>query len=1147
MIVPQIINFEAIQLSTTQVNQWGVSSITAHCIALIEQWQNKNFSDNLLVVTSSLQNAQEYYHNLSYLSQHLNLESEVAVNLFQDYELLPYDMLPINKDHISKRLGLYQRLLQHKSGNIVIGAVTTLMHKVLPRNFVSANSFQFCVGQKYDAQTLAQMLQVGGYQQRPIVTQSGQFAVRGAIIDLYPSAKEVPIRLEFFDEQIESIRYFDPFSQRTISQLKQFTLMPAGEFDFSQTGVQCFEKNWFEHIPSASLESMQLKAVKQKRVFDGIENYMPLFFVECKTLLDYFAQPPCLFIDQNCYSSALEFEQNAKRRYGELNEEVAIIEPQQLYLSASKLWELFKKSPRIEVSKKIKNILKTIPQPKEETHIPKQSYIKECLQFSRSLIAAQGEGQLQSLQNMLQNLKLPHTKVDNYFQAVACHETTIIIFEAPFATGFRIKDLQLLCYNQLWQQNKAPILESKKLPQKPKADTIALDMMDMQTGDPIVHIEHGIGLYQGLKTMAHHQPIEEFIVISYQKGETLYVPISDLHHLSKYNVGSSLIPPKISKLGSEKWRRDIDKAKQIITDSASELLESHTNRKLAKGIAMKVATQEYTRFCAEFEYTETEDQLKAIVDVERDMARPRPMNRLVCGDVGFGKTEVAMRGAFIAMNNKKQTVVLVPTTLLANQHYETFSQRFKNSPARITLLTRTQQKQTEQIAKAVADNAIDIIIGTHKLLFSKLCFDNVGLLIIDEEHRFGVKQKEKLKQLNYRVDQLTLTATPIPRTLNMALSDIMHFSIIAQPPQDRLPINTIITSKFKSVVKEAIMREILRGGQIFYLQNKITKMSTTLEYLQNLLPRAKIRIAHGQMHRQELERTMFDFYNHQFDVLLCTTIIETGIDIPNANTIIIEQAEQFGLAQLHQIRGRVGRSFHQAYAYLLTVRDPLTAEAQQRLEALSLANKLGSGFNIASHDLEIRGAGEILGEHQSGQIQRIGMSLYLELLQKAIKDSKNGDEPSSDLSSPAEIKLGLSAILPDNYIPDIVLRIALYRQLNSIANRESLQQFQLQLIDRFGPLPKDTVTLLGTQILKIQCRALGIEKIHCSDKSYRIVFGANTNTAPQKIVHLLQSYAGSFRFEQGNSLIFIGSIKYPTLNRELRIAALDWMLDELQH
>jgi len=1121
-------------------NYWASAPVTGHCLALNELWQNR-VSDNLLVITANIQEAEQYYQTLNYLANQTT-QGNTSVHYFQDYEVLPYDMLSYNRNYVSARLQLYHQLISEPRGHIVVAAISTLMGRVVPKSFISSSFFQFKVGQSINLQHIENQLALAGYQRVPIVTTIGTFAVRGAVIDMYISANDMPIRIEFFDDEIESIRFFDPFTQRTIRQIKQFNLMPAGEFDFSPKGVKLFQQQWLDHLPDADADAMQVSRVAKQQVFKGIESFFPLFFDSCDLLFDYFEQLPFIFVTEGVQQAAMRFEDSFVKRYQDLAHQSDLLPPKLLFADVSEVNHRIKICPKIIVKTGVKPYFKTIAKFESINRKQLRHQVKQLVTAKGTIVVANNLGQLQFIKHMLNDLGLRYSLTDNWQQAVNCaKQQQIALIEAKMYSCVALQSWQIVNIDALCQVH-IPSLANDKTTTK-TVGIQANNPLTLNDGDFVVHLEHGIGIYKGLTMYGDSHNRDEFVVIEYLNQERLYVPISDLHFVSPYNAGSNLMEPKLNSLSGQKWQREVNRIKQKTEDIAANLLLSHSKRKLAKGLSLVAESKAYQNFVDEFEFQETQDQLKAIDEVIADMQKPSPMNRLISGDVGFGKTEVAMRAAFIAFNNRKQTIILVPTTLLANQHYNTFTQRFSNCNAVIANFSGSKTQQ--DVVTAFNDHQIDIVVATHKVLFHPLNFEHLGLIILDEEHRFGVKQKEQLKSFNLTVDQLYMTATPIPRTLNMALADIMDISIIAQPPQSRLAINTIVANFSMQIVKESIQRELSRGGQVFYLQNKINRHQYTKEQLLQAFPQARIAIAHGQLPSDTLERTMFNFSNHQYDILICTTIIETGIDIPNANTIIIEHAENFGLAQLHQIRGRVGRSFHQAYAYLLTTHATMTQDAKLRLNALEQATALGSGFNIASSDLEIRGAGEILGEKQSGQIQRIGVRLYLDILQQAVNQLKGDKNLTLQQNNTVQLKLQLNCFLPETYIADILVRLPLYHQLSTLKTEREVDAFQIELQDRFGALPEEVLNLLAKHKIELLCKLHGIDKISCSDEQIRLSFSNQTTILPEQIVFLMQKNPNYFKFENGNQLIFLGSAHYSTDDKTQRFEAIKWLITSL--
>ncbi|MBF2968792.1 transcription-repair coupling factor, partial [Pseudomonas aeruginosa] len=647
-------------------------------------------------------------------------------------------------------------------------------------------------------------------------------------------------------------------------------------------------------------------------------------------------------------------------------------------------------------------------------------------------------------------------------------------------------------------------------------DAVIKNLTELREGAPVVHIDHGVGRYLGLITLEVDNQQAEFLMLQYAEDAKLYVPVANLHLIARYTGADDALAP-LHRLGSETWQKAKRKAAEQVRDVAAELLDIYARRAAREGFAFKDPQADYASFSAGFPFEETPDQQSAIEAVVADMLAPRPMDRLVCGDVGFGKTEVAMRAAFVAVHSGKQVAVLVPTTLLAQQHYNSFRDRFADWPVSVEVMSRFKSaKEVENAARLLAEGKIDILIGTHKLLQEDVKFANLGLVVIDEEHRFGVRQKEQLKALRSEVDILTLTATPIPRTLNMAVSGMRDLSIIATPPARRLSVRTFVMEQQNAVIKEALLRELLRGGQVYYLHNEVKTIEKCARDLAELVPEARIGIGHGQMHERELEQVMSDFYHKRFNVLVASTIIETGIDVPSANTILIERADKFGLAQLHQLRGRVGRSHHQAYAYLLTPpRRQMTPDAEKRLEAIANAQDLGAGFVLATHDLEIRGAGELLGDGQSGQIQAVGFTLYMEMLERAVKAIRKGEQPNLEqpLGGGPEVNLRVPALIPEDYLPDVHARLILYKRIANAPDEEGLRELQVEMIDRFGLLPDPAKNLMRLTLLKLQAEKLGILKVDAGPQGGRIEFAADTQVDPLVLIKLIQGQPNRYKFE----------------------------------
>jgi len=742
-------------------------------------------------------------------------------------------------------------------------------------------------------------------------------------------------------------------------------------------------------------------------------------------------------------------------------------------------------------------------------------------QFEKTLVCAESTGRQEVLRELFQKKGIQIAEVSDWddFNNSQISEGKIALTTAPLRRGFENHQQLIICESNLFGSQ---VLQSRRRHDKGVSpDQLIHSLAELKTGDPVVHVDQGVGRYLGLQSLDAGGVTTEFLTLEYNGGDKLYVPVQSLHLIHRYS-GSSPETAPWHKLGAESWTKAKRKAIEKARDTAAELLDLYARRAAEKGLIHKIETEDYERFASEFQFETTPDQQNAIEAVVKDMKSTTPMDRLVCGDVGFGKTEVAMRAAFVAVQNGYQVAMLVPTTLLAQQHFSSFQDRFSQWPVNIGVLSRFQtKKEQEEALSQLESGKIDIIIGTHRLLSGNPKFNNLGLLLIDEEHRFGVRQKEILKSYRAKVDILTLTATPIPRTLNMSMSGMRDLSIIATPPAKRLAIKTFVRQHNAPLIKEAIQREIRRGGQVYFLHNSVDTIDTTAREISEMMPDLEVAVAHGQMRERQLEEVMKAFYHQRYHVLVCTTIIETGIDVPTANTIIMNRADKLGLAQLHQLRGRVGRSHHQAYAYLLTPNPKtMTKDAKKRLEAIENLEDLGAGFILATHDLEIRGAGELLGDEQSGHMQTIGFSLYMELLEKAVESLKNGEEPSLKVTqdSQTEVNLGESALLPDDYVPDVGIRLSLYKRIASSKDKDTLRQLQVELIDRFGLLPDPAKSLFNATELKLKLSDMGIIKLEANNKSISIEFTSEPKINTAKLIELIQTNPAKYRLEQGTQL-----------------------------
>ncbi|WP_017347090.1 transcription-repair coupling factor [Pantoea sp. A4] len=1043
--------------------------------------------------------------------------TDLTVNHLPDWETLPYDSFSPHQDIISARLSILYQLPTLKRGLLIL-PVNTLMQRVCPHTFLHGHALVMKRGEKLSRDRLRDRLEQAGYRHVDQVMEHGEYATRGALLDLYPMGSEQPYRIDFFDDEIDTLRLFDTDTQRTLEEVAEINLLPAHEFPSDKAAIERFRTRWREYFDVRREPEHIYQQVSKNTFPAGIEYWLPLFFDQpLEPLFSYLPDNALLLSSGDLEAGAQRFWQDVEARYENrrIDPMRPLLEPVQLWLRPDALFGELKQWPRVQLSSE------TLPdraanrnlgyQPLPELTVQAQAkspldLLRQFLEgFAGSVVfSVESEGRRESLQELLNRLKIKPQAEQQLEQA---RQQRFALMVGASERGFidSQRNWALICESDLLGARVSRRRQDSRRTINP--DVLIRNLAELHPGQPVVHLEHGVGRYIGLTTLETGGITAEYLMLSYAGDAKLYVPVSSLHLISRYAGGADENAP-LHKLGTDAWSRARQKAAEKVRDVAAELLDIYAQRAAKTGFAFKHDRDQYQLFCESFPFETTVDQAQAINAVLSDMCQPLAMDRLVCGDVGFGKTEVAMRAAFLAVENHKQVAVLVPTTLLAQQHYDNFRDRFANWPVRIEMLSRFRTaKEQAQVLQEASEGKVDILIGTHKLLMSDLKWRDLGLLIVDEEHRFGVRHKERIKAMRADVDILTLTATPIPRTLNMAMSGMRDLSIIATPPARRLAVKTFVREYDKLVVREAILREILRGGQVYYLFNDVENIEKTAQRLAELVPEARVAIGHGQMRERELERVMNDFHHQRFNVLVCTTIIETGIDIPTANTIIIERADHFGLAQLHQLRGRVGRSHHQAYAWLLTPHPKaMTTDAQKRLEAIASLEDLGAGFALATHDLEIRGAGELLGDEQSGQMETLGFSLYMELLENAVDALKAGREPSlEDLTSnQTEIELRMPALLPDDFIPDVNTRLSLYKRIASASHEDELQELKVEMIDRFGLLPDAARNLLDVAALRLQARELGVRKIEASEKGGFFDFAPQNQVDPVWLIGLLQ-------------------------------------------
>jgi len=1091
-------------------------------------------------------------------------ENELAICLFPDWETLPYDTFSPHQDIISQRLATLYQLSRMQKG-IVIVPVTTLAQRLAPKQYIEANSLVIKKGDRKDLHQLRQELEASGYRCVDQVMEHGEFSARGAILDLFPMGSNTPYRLDFFDDEIDEIRLFDPENQRSNTKVDNIDLLPAHEFPTDKEAINLFRSQYRELFKSSIDKESIYHQVSNGILPPGIEYYLPLFFENTNTddestntLCDYLAPNTLIAISGDLDKSLKQYWQDIEYRYENRRYDPTrpLLPPEQLFLSKESLYTAIKPFARITIEPceearqtsdddtiATEQKLKSSAIYFDVTALPDltvdhklkhpfeliNSFIKDKETPNKILFIAESQGRRESVLELLErdNIK------PRVFNSIAD------FIEADDQLGISVNALnQGFCFqakgsakkNAIALVTEAELLgdhvrQSRRRNKSDDIDTDAIfkNLAELSIGQAVVHIDHGVGRYLGLQTLETSGITTEFLMLSYANDAKLYVPVASLHLISRYSGTDSDHAP-LHKLGTDTWSKAKQKAAEKVRDVAAELLDIYAKRASHNGYIFKRDKEDYLSFSDSFGFEETFDQQQAINAVVSDMLSAKAMDRLVCGDVGFGKTEVAMRAAFIAVNDGKQVAILVPTTLLAQQHYENFRDRFANWPVSIEVLSRFKTaKEQKEIIKQVESGQIDILIGTHKLLQNSIKYKDLGLLVVDEEHRFGVKQKEKIKQLRSNVDILTLTATPIPRTLNMAMGGMRDLSIIATPPAKRLAVKTFVRQNDDALIREAILRETLRGGQVYYLHNHVDTIEKTAADIQALVPEARVVTAHGQMRERELERIMSDFYHQRFNVIVCTTIIETGIDVPSANTIIMDRADHLGLAQLHQLRGRVGRSHHQAYAYLLTPHEKrMTKDAKKRLEAIASLEDLGAGFTLATHDLEIRGAGELLGEDQSGSMSQVGFSLYMEMLDHAVAALKEGKQLSLSqvTAKQTEIELRLAALIPEDYIFDVSLRLSLYKRIASCKNKAQLDDVQVELIDRFGLLPQATKNLVNIAKIRLKAQTIGISRIDVSDKGGFIEFNDDTSVDHMLLISLVQKQPTMYKMVPPNKLKF---------------------------
>lgn len=1079
-------------------------------------------------------------------AQHVNLvakelsffvDDELPIFSFPDWECLPYDRVSPHADIVSQRLLALHRLPQLKKGILVI-PITALMQRLAPKSYIDAHTFNLNVNDEFNTEVFRQRLVDAGYYSVDTVMSAGEFAIRGGVVDVFPSGMESPFRLDLFDTEIESIRLFDTETQRSTDALDSIQLLPAREFPLDANSIDFFRQAFRATVDGDPKQSIVYREVSKGLAPTGSEFYMPLFFESTNTLFDFLPENTAFVLEEGVMESAETLHQEVLERYqnASLSPDWPPLQPDLLFLSPDKIYSGLKSYKRAQILnlnlKSAKHIVDYQTQAPQKFNVNPRadnpfaefiSYLNS--KHRRTLILAESAGRRESLAGLLKEHNQAYSVVNSWSEFTS-GEQQLALSVAEVDRGMVLADenLEIITESQLYGERT--FQRRKRSDKNRDPDAIIKSLAELNIGDPVVHEDHGVGRYRGLETLTLDGSDNEFATLEYHGGDKIYIPVLALDKVSRYVGGGPETAP-LHKMGSDTWSKLRSKAKEKAYDVAAELLEVQALRLARVGHAFPPADHSYDAFSAGFGFEETPDQAQVINDVISDMTAAKPMDRLVCGDVGFGKTEIALRAAYMAIAGNKQVVMLVPTTLLAQQHYNNFADRFADWPVNIELFSRFRTpKQTQQGIEGIKDGRIDIAVGTHKLIQKDVEFKDLGLMIIDEEHRFGVRQKEQLKKLRSQVDILTLTATPIPRTLNFALSGLRDISVIATPPRARLSVKTFVREWDDALLKEALVREIRRGGQVYFLHNEVNTIEKMQSRIQDLVPDARIRIGHGQMKERELESVMRDFYHQRFNVLLCTTIVESGIDVPTANTIIINKADRFGLAQLHQLRGRVGRSHHQAYAYMISPPlNTMTDDAKKRLTAIESLDTLGAGFALASQDLEIRGAGELLGESQSGMIDQIGYSMYSNFLEQAIasiqraRKIKKGEKITDpQIQERVDINLHIPARFPDAYIPDVHLRLTMYKRIASAGSPEQLAELQVETIDRFGLLPDAAQNLFKIAELKLKAARREIKSLEVGPGGGVVKFVKNPQINIDNLMRVIASNPKEYRFTGTESI-----------------------------
>ena len=1117
--------------------------------------QTANFDNPLVILVTQNNRKLELLHNE--LQFYLTGDDTSALLRLPNWECLPYDPFSPHQDITSERLRTLAKLPATNNGLLLL-TVETMMQKLPPEIYVSGHSFTLKCGDDLDIEKFRAQLQYSGYLSVTQVMGPGEYALRGGIFDIFTMGLARPFRLDLFGSEIESIRFFDTETQRSTENVERIDVLPAREFPMTQEGIGRFRENFRTAFEGDPQHHLIYREVSRGNAPAGTDFYFPLFFSDTATIFDYVPSNACWIIDDQTELQIAKLSAKIQDRYqvASNNPERHPLQPDHLYLSSVQISEQLEKQRQIVIqieSRNEKGIKFSSRLPDEfpvnvSSTSPYEALISH-LQFCqhRILLVVESSGRRRALKDLLAHHDIKTTSAGNWSEWLTSSESKLALIIGNLERGMRLpaENIEVITESQLYGDRGDKRQQRSR--QKFDPESVIRSLAELSMGDPVVHEEQGVGRYRGLQKLGIAGQETEFLVLEYRDGDRFYVPILSLHLVSRYVGGNSDSAP-LHKLGTDAWDKTKKRAHSKAHDVAVELLEMNALRAARKGHPFDVPKEEYETFVAQFSFDDTPDQERVMSEVLADMSSETPMDRLVCGDVGFGKTEIAVRAAFIAAHNHKQTALLVPTTILAQQHFETFRARFSDVPIQVELLSRFRQREDiDAVLESLPNGYPDIVIGTHRLLQKDILFRDLGLLIIDEEHRFGVRQKESLKRIRQEVDVLALTATPIPRTLNIGLAGLRSISLITTPPPNRQSIKTFVCQWNKGLIREACLREIHRGGQVFFLYNEVRTITVAAKRLADLVPEAEIRIAHGQMPKRELEHVMRDFYRQRFQILVCTTIIESGIDLPSANTIIVTRADLFGLAQLHQLRGRVGRSHHQAYAYLMTPQnETLRGDAEKRLDAIAMLEELGAGFMLASHDLEIRGAGQLLGEAQSGTIDEIGFSLYSEYLARAIHDMAGHAESDQKQAkrtnrAPPDLQFDLTALFPETYLSDVHARLVFYKRIAGAEDAMELHDLQLEAIDRFGLLPDSAKSLFRISKLQLYCRSIGIRRFVLNQDGGRIEFDLNTEIDPNTILSLIIDQPNVFQMATNYAI----QIRLPLNSYETRLEFAENLIGQL--